>query len=378
MTPKPPSSADGSSLPPRHRPALGSLSKDTTETDLWAFDDLDPLDEPPAKDLPKPVRPGIPAPRDTENVAGETVKAPDFSAPAAPRQDSPGSDSISVNISRKARDFRGGKPEIGLTPPSSHSRHGSDFDDLDKWEEHEPAAPPKKAVVDMPVSKPMPPADPEPAAQPMQVQPIPSSGPEPVDDMDEFSPKVPEHPTPASIRPKMNLTKIESAGLAALLVLILIGGGVFYLNTISRLPTGIRRVEAGDFPIKGRNANVLSAVTFWRAPVTSGENADTVRRDALLIPVVELTFSGSPSAIRIFFRNSDGQLVGDAVSHFITGGAPVRFAATDGFNDPGMHAAYRTGQSKPWTFEVFEGPAEDSPAADFKKLFEMNIASDRR
>ena len=176
----------------------------------------------------------------------------------------------------------------------------------------------------------------------------------------------------------MNLTKIEFAGLAALLVLILTGGGIFYFNTISRLPTGTQRAEADDFPIKGQSTSVISAVTFWRVPVTTGENVDTVRRDALLIPVVELAFSGGPSAIRIFFRNSDGQLVGDAVSHQVNGGAPIQFAATDGFNDPGMHAAYRTGQSKPWTFEVLEGPSEDSPAADFKKLFEMNIAVDRR
>ena len=378
MSPKPPSSPDGSSLPPRHRPALGSLSKDTTETDLWDFDDIDPLDVPPPVEAPKPVKMGIPAPRDTENVAGETVQTPDFSASPSPRQENAGGDSVSVNISKKSRDFRGNKPEIGLTPASSHSRHGSDFDELDQWEESEPVVTPPKTVAQMPVSEPMEPVSPERPTQAMTVEPIPASRPEPADDMDEFSPKVLENPTPASLRPKLNLTKIEFAGLAALLVLILIGGGIFYFNTISRLPTGIQRAEAGDFPIKGHSTNVISAVTFWRVPVTSGANADTVRRDALLIPVVELAFSGGPSAIRIFFRNSDGQLVGDAVSHKVTGGAPIQFAATDGFNDPGMHAAYRTGQSKPWTFEVLEGPSEDSPSADFKKLFEMNIAPDRR
>ena len=378
MSPKPPSSPDGSSLPPRHRPALGSLAKDTTETDLWDFDDIDPHDEPPVIDAPKPDRAGIPAPRDTENVAGETVKAPDFSASPSPRQENAGGDSVSVNISTRSRDFRGNKPVIGLPPPSSHSRHGSDFDELDKWEESETVATPPKTVAQMPVSEPMEPVSPELPTQPMTVEPIPASKLEPADDMDEFSPKVRENPTPAALRPKMNLSKIEFAGLAALLVLILTGGGIFYLNTISRLPTGIHRAEADDFPIKGHSTNVVSAVTFWRVPVTSGENADTVRRDALLIPVVELTFSSGPSAIRIFFRNSDGQLVGDAVSHQVNGGAPIQFAATDGFNDPGMHAAYRTGQSKPWTFEVLEGPSEDSPAADFKKLFEMNIAVDRR
>ena len=72
--------------------------------------------------------------------------------------------------------------------------------------------------------------------------------------------------------------------------------------------------------------------------------------------------------------------VDDGIGHGyrVSGGAPIQFAATDGFNDPGMHAAYRTGQAKPWTIEVFEAPSEDSAAGEFKKLFEMNIASDRR
>jgi hypothetical protein len=43
-----------------------------------------------------------------------------------------------------------------------------------------------------------------------------------------------------------------------------------------------------------------------------------------------------------------------------------------------MHAAYRTGGSKPWTIEVFEAPSETTPGKDFKRLFEMNISTDRR
>jgi hypothetical protein len=43
-----------------------------------------------------------------------------------------------------------------------------------------------------------------------------------------------------------------------------------------------------------------------------------------------------------------------------------------------MHAAYRTGQSKPWTIQVLEGPSETAANAEFKKLFEINISTDRR
>ena len=347
--------------------------------DLWAFDDIDPLEEAPPKVVPKSPRTGsIPAPRDTENVAGEIVKAPDFSNPLAPRLEGADSDSVSVNVSRKGRDFRAAKSAVTPPPSSSHSRHGSDFDELDTWEEAEPLVVAPKVMGEMPVSKPPEPGKNDAVVQPVAVEPIPALEPKPSDDMSEFSPRTPENPTPLTITPKLNLTKIESIGLASLVGLILIGSGIFYFNTISRIPTGTQRTQVGDFPIKGNKISILSATTFWRIPVTDGENADTVRRDALLIPVAELALSGGPAAIRIFFRNHEGQLIGDAVNQSIRGDAKIQFAATDGFNDLGMHAAYRTGQTKPWTIEVFEAPSEGSSAAEFKKLFEMNILSDRR
>ncbi len=50
---------------------MGNLAKDTTEMDLWAFDDVDPLDENPAIGTPKTSKPGIPVPRDTVDAAGD-------------------------------------------------------------------------------------------------------------------------------------------------------------------------------------------------------------------------------------------------------------------------------------------------------------------
>ena len=88
--------------------------------------------------------------------------------------------------------------------------------------------------------------------------------------------------------------------------------------------------------------------------------------------------SGAPASIRVFFRNSDGEVIGDAVTRTLTPGPPLEVAATAGFEDVGMHAAYRTGQSKPWTVQVDEAPAADSPSSDYKKLFEMNVSTDRR
>lgn len=352
---------------------MGNLAKDTTEMDLWAFDDVDPQGEPPPQVVAKPAK-TIPVPRET----GETP-TPSNSGAGIPRQDAGNGDSGNVSLNRKGKSSRPLKSPLNQAPASGHSKPGTDFDDLDGWDETEPVEEPVKVTREKTPAAKVEPVKPEPVPEPESLDvPAPAST-APADEREEFSSKAKTDQAEISIRPKLNLTKVEQIGLVALVVIILIASGVFYFNTISRLPTGAERVEAKDFPIQGGKVSVTSAVTFWRTPIISGANADTVRRDALLIPVVNLVTSGGPAAIRVFFRNSDGELVGDAVSRTVRGeGMKFQLSATDGFSDMGMHAAYRTGQSKPWTIEVLEAPSEDSPTTAFKKLFEMNIASDRR
>jgi hypothetical protein len=151
-----------------------------------------------------------------------------------------------------------------------------------------------------------------------------------------------------------------------------------FLNSIHRLPAGAERLTAGDFPVEGRHLTIRSADSFWRAPITEGERAETFRRGTQLLPVVELTSSGSTGAVRVIFRDQDGRGAGDVVTSPIKPGAPLQIAATAGFEDVGMHAAYRAGQSEPWTVEVFEAPSETSSNSDFRKLFEIDISTDRR
>jgi hypothetical protein len=43
-----------------------------------------------------------------------------------------------------------------------------------------------------------------------------------------------------------------------------------------------------------------------------------------------------------------------------------------------MHAAYRTGESKPWKVEVYEGSGTNVSDEGFAQLFEMDISAERR
>lgn len=341
---------------------MGNLAKDTTELDLWAFDDAEPGDDEPQVPTPKPVEPEIPAPRPAAKgkSAPDKEKADD-GVPQLPVASSKPSIKVNVGIKR-------GKEST----PLELARADAEFDDLDSWDE--PASEP--SPVPSPASKPAPEAEapaPEPTPDPIS-SPEPESAPEPAREPAIVS----EKPAPVSLKPNLGLSKLERVGMAALAAVLLVGGGVIYLNTISRLPKGADLAVANDFPIAGQQITVDSAETYWRVPVTGGPNADTFRRDTLLLPVASLQIGKGSGAVRVFFRDGSGELVGDAVTRAVSGPGKLDIAATAGFEDAGMYAGYRTGLGKVWTIEVHEASSENAHASGFKKLFEMSIAADRR
>ncbi len=349
MTPDFPPPSEGSPLPARHRPNKGNLAKDTTEQDLWAFDDIDAPDDETAG-VPRKSSQGIPAPRDAENMATRRLDAPNLPAPGDTK------DSIRVDVNKTI-------PKLQTGILQGQSKPGRDFDDLDRWD-----GPP---VVD---SAPASPAASQPVPPRLTIAAVPAPASPPADEENEFSPPLRTPATPVLPRPRLNLSKVERIGLVVLSAFLLIGGALIFFNTISRLPTETGRVAANDFPIQGKHLTIVSADSFWRAP----KSADTVRRGTQLIPVIDLTSSGGPAAIRVFFRNSDGDVIGDAVNRFLQPGAKIQIPATAGFDDVGMHAAYRTGENKPWTIEVLEAPTENAAGPDFRKLFVIDISTDRR
>jgi hypothetical protein len=159
----------------------------------------------------------------------------------------------------------------------------------------------------------------------------------------------------------------------------LLAGGIFVLSqSIGKLPTTTAKDMRVSFPQRGELVRVDRAVTFWRAPILVGSERDAVRRGTQLIPVIELEVSGNVGALRIFFRDDAGNIVGDSVSRELTGDETLRIAASAGFDDPGMFAAYRTQRGDLWMVEVFEGPSVRAPLQEFTKLFEIPVSTVRR
>lgn len=365
MTPNPPSSSDGSALPPKSRSNMGNLSKDTTESDLWAFDDLDPADEPAVKSPPPVERP---VPEAKSSLKPAKLATPESVLPVkdgTSHRSPAGQERIHVNVNKAKT-----RAQSASSLPST-AKPGDDFDDLAHWED--------SAAVVEPV-EPMEPAEsvPQAVVSPEKFQQAPPQAPTPVDDTDEFTPVAREGATPVSLRPHLSLTKIERVGMVVLLVILLVGAGALVVFSLNRLPTESARAAANDFPIKGRQLTVGSAASYWRQPILDGANPDTFRRGTILLPALTLEIADGAAGLRVIFRNHDGESIGDIVTRTVEGGSKLEIPATAGFDDVGMHAAYRTGESKPWTVEVLEAPSADSPNDAFARLFEMNISTDRR
>jgi hypothetical protein len=85
------------------------------------------------------------------------------------------------------------------------------------------------------------------------------------------------------------------------------------------------------------------------------------------------------------FHNEKGEIVGDTVTQnfsqgkFTLSSSESRaFSSTAGFIDFGEQEAYRTGQGKPWTIKVYEGPSDNASSDQFRLLFTTPIATERR
>ena len=220
-----------------------------------------------------------------------------------------------------------------------------------------------------------------------------TSDPEPADttrvenDSDEFSPP-PSAATPVSL-PKLSTllpqARQERIGLTAMAVAI-IAIGIWWLTSLfSDVTTTRLGDDQPDLPAKGRFAEIDSAESFWRTPVTSGENRDRVRNDVVIVPVITLELNDATNGIiRVNFRDSEGNFIGDTVNRPFANGvftdsqsATVEFIATDGFKEISDYHSYRVGTER-WTAEVLEGPSEAAPGSEFKPLFTLPISPERR
>lgn len=190
-----------------------------------------------------------------------------------------------------------------------------------------------------------------------------------------------ECPKPMASGRKSSATPMrgmEWAGLIVLgLLLIALAAGAYFWS-IHRLPHKAPPWKQVSFPVKGQLVEIKDAKTYWRAPVLEGPKRDPIRRGTRLIPILELEVVGGPAALRVIFRDDEGRSVGDPIIHPVAASGKFALASTAGFEDLGMHAAYRTEELDPWSVEVSEAASADASGNDFSLILKMNLSSDLR
>jgi hypothetical protein len=175
-----------------------------------------------------------------------------------------------------------------------------------------------------------------------------------------------------------SLSKIEKISIALLVAILALTATFTLIHFSNEVPLKPLIAEQLDFPIEGKLITVTSLETYWREPITRGDDADVVRRGVKLIPTIRIGIEGSSGAIRVLFRNESETVVGDNISRQIEKDGIIEITATDGFEDIGMHAAYRTGEGERWTVQVLEGPSIGAPREKFRTLLETEISTDVR
>lgn len=172
-----------------------------------------------------------------------------------------------------------------------------------------------------------------------------------------------------------SLNAVEKIAISSLFIALALGATLTVIHFSKTVPTRPLVAEKINYPVIGKIVEIKAASTYWRAPVTTGENTDIVRRDTKLIPILKLNLSAKSGAVRVFFRDQDGVVIGDGISRAVSGETEVSIAATAGFDDLGMHTAYRTGDSRPWVAQVFEGPDATAPREKFRMILETEIST---
>jgi hypothetical protein len=360
-----PTDPEPSDVPPplkKPRTQASGLSKDTLKMDLWDFDVIDPESLPGGQVMPSDPQthdPSKPRSKIPQPVARSPRPLP---APAKELEDPLSSQSAVNNRTTKTSNLvRRARPVDDIGELDS---------DTETWAE--PEARPgqigaRTAAAHLPLTTAE--ISNSTISAPLATESAVKIEADPADSALKLDPR--------SIRNRLQLSKLEKIGLG-LLVLALVTTSIFLIkSSFGHLSTRSERSERPSFPIKGPHIIIRSANSYWREPVSTGPNQETVRRDTKLIPILTLEIEGGPSAIRAFFRDDQGELIGDGVTRATSPGT-LEIPATAGLENLGAHAAYRTGETKPWKVEVFEAPTVDSSRQEFKKLLEIPISTDRR
>ncbi len=190
----------------------------------------------------------------------------------------------------------------------------------------------------------------------------------------------PEKDTPETIpdaAQKSGLSIVEKIALSTLAIafLGLAIWGYSFLRKQNKLADDTPELK---FPIKGEYTTISSLDTFWK----KNQDLPDTNSQAIAVPAVNISISESRSdsgAMRIYFRNSDKENVGDPLTipinngQFSNGEKSIEITATDGFSYEGAFNAHVIDRTLLWRVQILESATLNGRSDDFKKIIETIV-----
>ena len=337
MTQDPSIPPDDHRLPPQHRVPLEELRKDGVESNLWDLEQTQPADGgEPVFDEPLEIEAMQPPPPEDASPTVDSVED-------QPEPEQPATRFEAAELPRE-RTTQPRLDEIG------------DLGEIDGWDESDAPAPASASAGEA--------APDAPEASPAAELAVPAK------------PSATPHTRTDSHR-RRSFSRNEIIATSSVLLTLVLLCGFYLISALGGLPRSVDPYQKPELPAKGDHFAVNQIRTYWRVPVTTGPDADTVQRGTELMPIVELVASGEDAALRVQFRNSEGMAVGDPITRSVRGTTTLTIPSTAGLEDVNTHNAYRTGLIDPWSVEVLEASAGTTSGSSFRSLITVPISPDR-
>lgn len=180
---------------------------------------------------------------------------------------------------------------------------------------------------------------------------------------------------------RASLSRAEKTALMviALAFLALAVWGTSWLEKKNQIARGS---VAFKLPVRGKYAIIAHCTSYWK---TVG-NITGVKMGADVVPATTITLDdrSSSGALRIYFRDTDMNTVGDPVTVgfqrglFSNGKNSIEISASDGFHNRVDFDTYQLGTEGAWHLEVLEANTDMAPRANFSMLFSTRMSPNLR
>ncbi len=176
---------------------------------------------------------------------------------------------------------------------------------------------------------------------------------------------------------KLGLKPVEKIALS-LIALLFIGITVWGIVWLKQKNNIAKTDNELTFPMAGNYATVGAFSTYWKTP------GDTpgINNEAVIVPAASITLAdgSSSGALRVFFRNTAKESIGDTITvvfkngTFTNGEKTIEVSATDGFHLKGDFHAYQMDDSQAWEVEVLEAENASVPRSSFKTIINTTMS----